>query len=541
MHESKKSKKENSLMVAIPESSPSVEVNIYNDGEKRAGKAGGSLMARENYENGGDVEGSQTLVDNWLETLKDTKDYNRKFEVPANVSAKYNYGKIKADSDFQRVQQDAEGLGILDVESKELNQILQDVRRNQNWERAVKNTDNPNNILTATILSNKYNEKDPVLNALKEGHTPDLPRRDKESLETRIKTFLGFEDEEAPTKKPEIDRVYTKADMEMLRRYKDEDAMVKHANASGLAEQQGGQMANEERPRKFAGGNTDNGLMQQTAAAINIPDSQKPNVITAAPDLKTVAALDYATTTEGQIALDKQALDPNRQMAKEGGKFPDLNKDGKVTQADILKGRGVFQEGGEMVMPPELMEQDVPVDTYPNMTPEEEAMPVASDEQMQEDYVDYVTAEVLTQDEQNYLNSALDNDPQLEGILDKVVTYAAEFTGEGEVDGPGTGISDSIPARLSDGEFVITEKATDQIGADNLQTMMDEAERAADGGMMQKYALGGAVQNSILGGAVKDTTPLMDEKTEMYGTTRQDDEMKKQMMYANRMPSIIGR
>ena len=230
-----------------------------------------------------------------------------------------------------------------------------------------------------------------------------------------------------------------------------------------------------------------------------------------------------------------------RKGKNKGGKFPDLNKDGKVTQADVLKGRGVFQEGGEMVMPPELMEQDVPVDTYPNMTPEEEAMPVASDEQMQEDYVDYVTAEVLTTDEQNYLNSALDNDPQLEGILDKVVTYAAEFTGEGEVDGPGTGISDSIPARLSDGEFVITEKATDQIGADNLQTMMDEAERAADGGMMQKYALGGAVDNPMLGGAVKDTTPLMDEKTGMYGTTRQDDEMKKQMMYANRMPSIIGR
>ena len=27
-------------------------------------------------------------------------------------------------------------------------------------------------------------------------------------------------------------------------------------------------------------------------------------------------------------------------------KFPDLNKDGKITQADILKGRGVFEEGG---------------------------------------------------------------------------------------------------------------------------------------------------------------------------------------------------
>ena len=29
-------------------------------------------------------------------------------------------------------------------------------------------------------------------------------------------------------------------------------------------------------------------------------------------------------------------------------KFPDLNKDGKVTKADILKGRGVFKKGGKI-------------------------------------------------------------------------------------------------------------------------------------------------------------------------------------------------
>jgi hypothetical protein len=27
-------------------------------------------------------------------------------------------------------------------------------------------------------------------------------------------------------------------------------------------------------------------------------------------------------------------------------KFPDLNKDGEVTKADVLKGRGVFKKGG---------------------------------------------------------------------------------------------------------------------------------------------------------------------------------------------------
>ncbi len=29
-------------------------------------------------------------------------------------------------------------------------------------------------------------------------------------------------------------------------------------------------------------------------------------------------------------------------------KFPDLNKDGKITRADVLKGRGVFKDGGKV-------------------------------------------------------------------------------------------------------------------------------------------------------------------------------------------------
>jgi hypothetical protein len=34
--------------------------------------------------------------------------------------------------------------------------------------------------------------------------------------------------------------------------------------------------------------------------------------------------------------------------AKNGKSFPDLNKDGKITKADILKGRGVIRNGGKM-------------------------------------------------------------------------------------------------------------------------------------------------------------------------------------------------
>lgn len=33
-------------------------------------------------------------------------------------------------------------------------------------------------------------------------------------------------------------------------------------------------------------------------------------------------------------------------MMKKGGSFPDLNKDGKITKADILKGRGVIAKSG---------------------------------------------------------------------------------------------------------------------------------------------------------------------------------------------------
>jgi hypothetical protein len=47
---------------------------------------------------------------------------------------------------------------------------------------------------------------------------------------------------------------------------------------------------------------------------------------------------------------NKKAVAPKKKTMKNGGKasFPDLNKDGKVTKADILKGRGVIKNGGKM-------------------------------------------------------------------------------------------------------------------------------------------------------------------------------------------------
>jgi len=226
-------------------------------------------------------------------------------------------------------------------------------------------------------------------------------------------------------------------------------------------------------------------------------------------------------TPEGEKSREEaRAMIEERKNKAEGG-LPDLTGDGKVTQADVLKGRGVFQEGGSLMLP----EEGMPVDTYDNIPPEEMNEAMASqlpDNEMEDNYFSYVMDESLDDDEQEYLATALQNDPRLSDIMDKVITVASEFSGAGEVDGPGTGVSDSIPARLSDGEFVMTKKATDQIGSENLQVMMDDAERAYDGGYQMK-AMGGVMDE-------EDPADPMMSKTK--------EEIEKLMMGANRMPSL---
>jgi hypothetical protein len=163
-------------------------------------------------------------------------------------------------------------------------------------------------------------------------------------------------------------------------------------------------------------------------------------------------------------------------MAK---KFPDLTGDGKVTQADILKGRGVFQEGGSM---------DDQMMMVMNVKPME------SDDVMEDNYTQFIMEEALTETEEDMLTSKLEQDEELAMLFDKVIDVAQEFAGSGPVEGPGSGVSDSIPARLSDGEFVFTAKATEEIGADELMRMMKDAEAAAD--KRQGMAHGGTHMDS---------------------------------------------
>lgn len=174
----------------------------------------------------------------------------------------------------------------------------------------------------------------------------------------------------------------------------------------------------------------------------------------------------------------------------------DANKDGEITAKDFemlreqRRSGGLldddmmrmgYQEGGEMdemeglpFAPEYEMEEE-------NEMPEEENE-MLPDEEMEQNFIDFIVDEALSEEEESMLMEQLEANPELSMVFDKVIEKASEFTGAGPVDGPGTGTSDDIPARLSDGEFVFTAKAVEQIGADNLMQMMKDAEAAYDAG-----------------------------------------------------------
>ena len=160
----------------------------------------------------------------------------------------------------------------------------------------------------------------------------------------------------------------------------------------------------------------------------------------------------------------------------------DANNSGDIDAGDFKLLRKQKQEGGSMIMDepvslPEEQEQDM-VQEEP-MLPEAEPM-MDSDEEMEDEYLDFILDEALDEEEEDFLMNQLEANEELSIIFDKVIEVASEFAGSGPVIGPGSGVSDSIPARLSDGEFVFTAKSVDEIGADNLMAMMKDAEMKAD-------------------------------------------------------------
>ena len=202
--------------------------------------------------------------------------------------------------------------------------------------------------------------------------------------------------------------------------------------------------------------------------------------------------------------------------------YLDLDKDGNKTEpmkkavkdrepkymgggAGASKKRMSYQEGGSLLsddMPKDMDDQMLMV-----MTPPMESE-MKDDDDMEKDYTRFIMDEALSEEEEDMLVSKLEQDEELQMLFDKVIDVAQEFAGNGPVEGPGTGVSDDIPARLSDGEFVFTAKAVEEIGEDALMSMMKEAEANADG--RQGFAMGG----------VYDEEEIKDEESDVSDDMR---------------------
>ena len=146
-------------------------------------------------------------------------------------------------------------------------------------------------------------------------------------------------------------------------------------------------------------------------------------------------------------------------------------------------GYRAYEEGGMVI--PELQgeaSEGMPVDLMedePMMMMEEEDIPDMEEDTM-EDLDVTVDTSMLTSQDEEILEEAISMHPELLDIIPKMILATNEFTGDGEVEGPGTGTSDSIPARLSDGEFVFTAKSVKHLGVDKLRKMMAKAENDYD-------------------------------------------------------------
>ena len=292
-------------------------------------------------------------------------------------------------------------------------------------------------------------------------------------------------------------------------------------------------------------------------------------------NIAMVAVDEYGTDIEKISSFVKESVARRNEQAKE--KFGEdtefiISEEAINETLDSGYGRRPYAEGGSMFKKTSIeklrrayaegggMEQQMagmmegPTHTMPDGTVmpgathgeyEEEQAEQASDaeieasqetdEVMESDYLDYVISESLSPNDEKYLLDALESDPKLSTIFDSVITTASEFSGSGPIDGPGTEISDSIPARLSDGEFVFNAKAAGEIGEDALMSMMKDAEENADRRQLQA---GGYATEEKKEDAKEDPDIIVASTEgkvsgEIIPESLQDEEVKKAMMLQN--------
>ena len=201
--------------------------------------------------------------------------------------------------------------------------------------------------------------------------------------------------------------------------------------------------------------------MKKTGLELTPKQEQELEAYKASKGIKAQMAIGGVV---GNESISKYNQRPDYQAYAEGDIVEDEMPDEDMPPMEELK----VEE--ESLLQPMGMDDEMPMDDEEDISDEDlEGMDAIID------------TSALSDEEEQLLDEAVEMHPELEAIIPKLV--ATEFTDDGEVEGPGTGTSDSIPALLSDGEFVFTAKAVKNIGVDKLRSMMKKAEQDYDAGI----------------------------------------------------------
>ena len=153
-------------------------------------------------------------------------------------------------------------------------------------------------------------------------------------------------------------------------------------------------------------------------------------------------------------------LPSSRDKKQDGGLLnpekADLDNDGELSSYEEARGEAIEEnmreqkQVGGMMMDDQManmMEEEkneMPMDNQmADMMPEEKTEEQkaieeaqAPDEKMEDNYVDFLIDEALSDEEEGMLMQELQANPQLSMLFDKVMEVAMEFSGSGPVDGP---------------------------------------------------------------------------------------------------------
>ena len=107
-------------------------------------------------------------------------------------------------------------------------------------------------------------------------------------------------------------------------------------------------------PNKIETSKAQAGKTLKTVKTVKKAASSKRSVDPLSPGMGLAPSIpskpEYSKAKTGNIIPKKNSVSKNvgnLNKAKSGGSFPDLNKDGKITKADVLKGRGVIAKSGK--------------------------------------------------------------------------------------------------------------------------------------------------------------------------------------------------